>query len=112
MDIRIATSRIRNWDDFHDAFAEAFGFPEFYGRNMDAWIDCMSCAHDPSLGMTTVKPPKRGVIWIKFDEPDAAFRGRCPEIYEEYTVCLSIVNQRSEQAGLPPAVGHKHWAKR
>jgi RNAse (barnase) inhibitor barstar len=27
---------------FHEAFASALGFPSWYGRNMDAWIDCMS----------------------------------------------------------------------
>ena len=27
---------------FHQVFAAAFGFPEFYGRKVAAWIDCMS----------------------------------------------------------------------
>ncbi|MDG3003854.1 barstar family protein [Paludisphaera mucosa] len=37
--VKLDTRRITDWDAFHDAFAEAFGFPEFHGRNMNAWID-------------------------------------------------------------------------
>jgi RNAse (barnase) inhibitor barstar len=33
------TRRITDWNTFHDAFIELFGFPAFYERNMDAWID-------------------------------------------------------------------------
>ncbi len=35
--VRIDTNRIVDWNSFHDVFAEAFGFPDFYGRNMNAW---------------------------------------------------------------------------
>ena len=45
--VRLDGSRLRTWDGFHDAFASAFGFPGFYGRNMNAWIDCMSYLDDP-----------------------------------------------------------------
>ena len=27
---------------FHDEFAEQLGFPDVYGSNWDAWIDCMT----------------------------------------------------------------------
>ncbi|WP_206361205.1 barstar family protein, partial [Pseudomonas viridiflava] len=33
---------ISDWQTFHNVFAEQFGFPVFYGRNMDAWVDCLS----------------------------------------------------------------------
>ena len=39
--VEIDTARITDWGTFHDVFAEAFGFPDFCGRNMDAWIDCI-----------------------------------------------------------------------
>ena len=52
--VRIDASRITSWDTFHDVFAKDFGFPDFYGRNMDAWIDCMTCLDDPESCMTTV----------------------------------------------------------
>ena len=45
--VRIPTSRITDWDSFHRVFVEIMGFPEFYGRNMNAWIDCMTSLDSP-----------------------------------------------------------------
>ena len=52
--IDIDSNRIKNRDFFHDCFSKAFGFPYFYGRNMDAWIDCMTSLDSPDDGMTTI----------------------------------------------------------
>jgi RNAse (barnase) inhibitor barstar len=48
--VRIDGTRLQSWDAFHSAFASAFGFPDFYGRNMDAWIDCMTSLDSPGTG--------------------------------------------------------------
>lgn len=40
--VDIPAHEITDWDSFHDVFKRVFGFPDFYGRNMDAWIDCMT----------------------------------------------------------------------
>ena len=50
--VAIDTRRVIDWDSFHNEFAEVFGFPRFYGRNMNAWIDCMTYLDDPESGMT------------------------------------------------------------
>jgi hypothetical protein len=52
--VRLDCRRLVDWESFHTAFAEAFGFPLYYGRNMNAWIDCMSCLDEPGSGMTNV----------------------------------------------------------
>lgn len=49
--VSIPADRILDWQSFHDVFAEAMGFPSYYGRNMDAWIDCMTYADEPSMEM-------------------------------------------------------------
>ena len=37
----------------HDALAEAFGFPAYYGRNLDALHDCLTeIAEDTAIVMT------------------------------------------------------------
>ena len=41
--ITIPFDRITDWESFHHVFKQTLGFPGFYGRNMDAWIDCMTC---------------------------------------------------------------------
>jgi hypothetical protein len=50
--VRIDATSIRDWNSFHAVFKQAMGFPDFYGANMDAWIDCMSYLDDPAAGMT------------------------------------------------------------
>ena len=40
--VTIPTGQIRDWGTFHSVFQTALGFPEFYGRSMNAWIDCLT----------------------------------------------------------------------
>jgi RNAse (barnase) inhibitor barstar len=49
--VSIPVDLITDWPSFHDVFKQALGFPDFYGRNMNAWIDCLTYLND---GMTTV----------------------------------------------------------
>lgn len=35
--VPIPTNQITDWPSFHEVFAEALGFPSFYGKNMNAW---------------------------------------------------------------------------
>ena len=78
--ITIAADQISDWDSFHSVFQAALGFPEFYGRNMNAWIDCMTDIDDPSGGMTNVSVARGGLVALRIDDaPD--FERRCPEQY-------------------------------
>jgi RNAse (barnase) inhibitor barstar len=36
--VKINTKQITDWASFHQVCKEAFGFPDFYGNNMNAWI--------------------------------------------------------------------------
>ena len=51
--VEVPMSQIRDWDTFHDTFAQRLGFPDFYGRTMDAWIDCLTYA-DEDDGMRAI----------------------------------------------------------
>ena len=48
--VKIDCNKIKDWDSFHDIFAKEFGFPDFYGRNMDAWKDWDSDVPGESFG--------------------------------------------------------------
>ena len=52
--IQIDGSKITDWDSFHDQFSETLGFPGFYGRNMNAWNDCMTSLDAPDDGLSSV----------------------------------------------------------
>ena len=99
--VPIDTKRITDWESFHNLFAELFGFPEFYGRNMDAWNDCMSSLDQPSHGMTQihVSPGKVVVLQLKNVKD---FSERCPEQYAALVECSAFVNCRQIERGLEP----------
>jgi hypothetical protein len=42
--------RIGDADSFHDVSAATFGFPAFYGHNVNAWIDCLTNLDGPDAG--------------------------------------------------------------
>ena len=98
--VRLETRRITDWETFHDVFAETLGFPGFYGRNMDAWIDCLSWLDDPSAEMTKVHAPPGGVVALELEHA-ADFSRRCPEQYEAIIDCAAFVNWRKIEMGEP-----------
>ncbi|KSV88446.1 hypothetical protein N181_16940 [Sinorhizobium fredii USDA 205] len=82
-------------------FQTVLGFPAFYGRNLDAWIDCMSYLDDPSSGMTTFSVAVGEVAALRIDDA-VSFMRRCPEQYEALIECTASVNNRSVTAGREP----------
>ncbi|TAL30596.1 MAG: barnase inhibitor [Alphaproteobacteria bacterium] len=91
--ITLPTDQITDWNSFHSVCKDVFGFPDFYGRNMNAWIDCMTsvdCAED---GMTTVNVADGGLLVIRVDNA-AEFKKRCPEEHEALIECAAFVNYR------------------
>ena len=99
--IAVDASEISDSRTFHNAFLEALGFPHFYGRNMSAWIDCMTDLDDPEDGLSTVQAPAGGIVVLKLDHAEA-FAKRCPEIYAELVECAAFVNWRRLDIGQGP----------
>lgn len=91
--VTIDARRITDWRSFHGVFAEAFGFPDFYGGNMDAWIDCLSSLDAPSEGMTTIHCAPGGVVVLQIDHA-RDFARRCPEHWASLIECAAFVNWR------------------
>ena len=89
--VRLDTSEIRDWESFHDVFHRTMGFPDYYGANMDAWIDCMGYVNHPESGMSQVfvEPGEMLVLEISWAED---FRKRCPDQFDALVDCAAIVN--------------------
>jgi RNAse (barnase) inhibitor barstar len=96
--VRVDGDRIVDWATFHDVFKEAFGFPDFYGRNMNAWIDCLTSLDEPLDGMTNVHAEPGGVVTLLVDHV-VRFRARCPEQYAALVECAAFVNWRRIEVG-------------
>ena len=101
--VRIDSRKIHDAKTFHDVFAAAFGFPAFYGRNMSAWVDCMSDLGNPATGMTNVHATPSGVVLLQLDHVDEFVR-RCPDLFTSLQDAVAFVNWRQVHAGRPPVL--------
>jgi hypothetical protein len=98
--IQIDASKISDWDSFHNQFSKTLGFPEYYGRNMNAWIDCMTYLDDPDATMTTIHVVPGDLLVICVSGARDLKR-RCPEIYDALIECSAFVNYRRIELGQP-----------
>ena len=96
--VRLDADAIVDWPTFHDVFAREFGFPDFYGRNMNAWIDCLTHLDDASAGMTTIHAAPGAVVTLVVEHA-AAFATRCPEQHAALVECAEFVNRRRTDVG-------------
>jgi len=103
MMLRIDADQIEDAESFHTMFAVQLGFPEWYGRNMDAWIDCMSHLDDPATGMTTVHVESGQVLSLVIDHA-SAFKARCPDLFAALLECAAFVNWSRIEAGRTPLI--------
>ena len=99
--VEIPTDRIVDWESFHDVFSQALGFPEFYGRNMNAWVDCLTYRDAPGDGMAAVNVAPGDVLTLQVASA-REFRERCPEQYAAFVECSAFVNWRRIEAGERP----------
>lgn len=101
--IKLQTTGITDWESFHSVFAETLGFPKFYGRNMDAWVDCMTYLDDPDARMTTVSVAPGELFHLEVaDATD--FQKRLPEIFQAFISCAAFVNWRRVERGERPVL--------
>jgi RNAse (barnase) inhibitor barstar len=104
----IKCENISDWETFHDEFNRVFGFPAFYGRNMNAWIDCLSYIDCPNEEMSKIhcKPGHTMVLLLKDAEE---FKKRCPEQWEQLNECTAFVNWRLIEKGEPPLLSLAYY---
>jgi hypothetical protein len=92
-------------ESFHEYFASEFGFPDFYGGGMDAWIDCMTYLDEPSAGMSTrifVQPGESIVLHI---DHIRFLKEKNQEAYNDLIECTAFVNyRRTKMAGGTPLI--------
>ena len=94
---KVDTKKITDWDSFHSVFAEAMGFPAFYGKNMNAWVDCMTYFDD---GMTRFTVPPGELFHLEVANTKD-FAQRLPEIFQAFMESAAFVNWRRQEKGEP-----------
>lgn len=103
--VQLDATAIVDWTSFHKVFAEVMGFPDFYGMNMNAWIDCMSSLNDSGMTRFALQPEEQLTIEI-METKD--FAERLPEIFTALCVDTAFVNQRYAHSANQPV----QWAGR
>ena len=79
-----------------------FGFPEFYGCNLDAWIDCLSTLRDDD-GMSAFNLAQDEKLQIEITDSDV-LRNNAPQILDALPDCVDAVNERHIENGEKPAI--------
>jgi RNAse (barnase) inhibitor barstar len=89
---RVDGKLLADWRQFHDYFERTFSFPDYYGRNMDAWNDCMSeyCYEN-------------GIVSLHIDNA-SELKASNPEAFDALVECSAFINWRSTNEGDDPLI--------
>ncbi len=86
--IHINTKKIKDNKSLHQVFKDELGFPDYYGMNWDAWIDCMTHLDDSRIG-----PFKNDEVLCLEISDTEDFNTRLPDLVKHLIECTSFVNQ-------------------
>lgn len=90
---------IRDWETFHDAFEQAFGFPGWYGRNLNAWIDCMTWLDEDDMSDFKALPGE--IVLLELTNASKMKR-IAPDILAATFEMAAFCNWRRNEKGHPP----------
>ena len=90
--VRIDSREIKDWASFHSTCKEAFGFPSFYGMNLNAFVDCLTYI-DEGDGMSSISLSHGENLTIEMLASDD-FRRRLPEVFDGFIDSIHAINQR------------------
>ncbi|MEM6759018.1 MAG: barstar family protein [Pseudomonadota bacterium] len=107
--VEIDGDKIGNWDGFHTEFSEVLGFPDFYGRNGNAWIDCMTDVDDAGDTMTQIKVPPGKILTLQIANSNALKRFN-PEMLGALNDLVAFVNWRRIEQGEQPVLALSYSA--
>lgn len=93
---------ITGWASFHTECASVFGFPAFYGHNMNAWVDCLSYLREDD-GMSRFVLNDKEVLTIEVLH-SATLRAAAPDILDELQFCVAMINERCEDYDEAPTL--------
>ena len=99
--IRLDLSSLRTEQDLHEALKQALGFPDSYGANFAALVDCLSGLRYPDEGMIGVALGPDEVLTLHVLNLSAAAKS----VIDLLLCAVEDVNTRELQRGRSPSMG-------
>lgn len=93
---------IHDWDSFHNECARVLGFPTFYGRNLNAFADCLQYL-DEDVGMTRYVLEEGETLEVRVSS-SGHLRKSAPDILDALKDTVEHVNRNYHVRGLPSLV--------
>ena len=91
--VSIELEKIVDWPSFHQEFQAKMGFPDFYGANLYAWMDCMSDLSRPGLtAMTNVLVPIGEPLALELKNLET-WKTQYPELFQGFLEAVGFVNR-------------------
>ncbi|MCM0340387.1 barstar family protein [Bacteroides fragilis] len=87
-------------EDFHKEIKQKLGFPDFYGANVNALIDCMSSMRFPEERMSNITLDKDEILIIEC-------KGLSQSnivVLNNFLISIEHVNQRELKRGNSPSI--------
>jgi hypothetical protein len=98
--VTLDASAIADWASFHEVCKAAFGFPDFYGRNTAAWIDCLTYLdEDDRMSRFALKPGETLTIELRGAD---ALADRAPDVALGLFQMVAAVNEPHIADGKAP----------
>ena len=83
-------SEVKTVLELHQYLKEAFDLPDYYGNNMDALWDCMSCCYNES---TTIELRNLGVLCNRLEQTAQIMLEVFQDLHDEDGVIIKIIEE-------------------
>lgn len=91
---------VKNLENMHELLMRKFGFPDFYGRNIHALIECLSSLRYPEDGMTSINLKKNEILLLTIKNIAETSR----DVIVDFIIAIEAVNQRQIDIGSPISI--------
>ncbi|MBU5926326.1 barstar family protein [Enterobacter sichuanensis] len=98
--LSIDFKEINDVTEFHNRVKQLFGFPDFYGNNFHAFIDCLTSLRFPEEGMTSLNLKKDEFLLLKISN----INNLDEELKHDFLLSIQEVNNRSILFGEEPTI--------
>ena len=85
-------SEIKTVLELHQYLKEVFGLPDYYGNNMDALWDCLSCCYDES---TTIELRNLDILKKRLEKTTQIMVEVFEDLHDEDGVLIQVVGKET-----------------